>query len=123
MPGSDLEAMVELVQAVASRAGRQLLENMTDAKRSYVHSEELPKEVKAVADTVLERDILQALQPTGLAILSEEAGAAKAEAHSPWQTSGWMPVGQRTRVFAFRAAPGGEHKVTLHYGKDRKSVV
>jgi 3-methylcrotonyl-CoA carboxylase alpha subunit len=51
------------------------------------------------------------------AILSEEAGAAKREAHSPWQTSGWMPVGQRMRVFAFRAAPGGEHKVTLHYGK------
>jgi 3-methylcrotonyl-CoA carboxylase alpha subunit len=51
------------------------------------------------------------------AILSEEAGAAKREADSPWQTSGWMPVGQRMRVFAFRAAPGGEHKVTLHYGK------
>jgi 3-methylcrotonyl-CoA carboxylase alpha subunit len=51
------------------------------------------------------------------AILNEEAGAAKVEAHSPWRTFGWMPVGQRTRVLAFRAGPGGEHKVTLRYGK------
>jgi 3-methylcrotonyl-CoA carboxylase alpha subunit len=50
------------------------------------------------------------------AILNEEASAAKAEAHSPWRTFGWMPVGRRTRVFAFRAAGGGEHKVTLRYG-------
>ena len=39
-----------------------------------------------------------------------------AEAHSPWQTFGWMPVGRRQRVFAFRHGQGGEHKVTLHYG-------
>ena len=56
------------------------------------------------------------------AILSEEAGAAKAEAHSPWQTSGWMPVGQRMRMFAFRAAPGGEHKVALHYGNGPSTI-
>ncbi len=48
------------------------------------------------------------------AILNEEATAAKAEAHSPWHTFGWMPVGRRTRVFAFRS--GGEHNVTLRYG-------
>ena len=28
------------------------------------------------------------------------------EAHSPWQTFGWMPVGQRQRVFSFRAGAG-----------------
>jgi 3-methylcrotonyl-CoA carboxylase alpha subunit len=50
------------------------------------------------------------------AILNEEVGAAKGDAHSPWQTFGWMPVGRRTRTFAFRAGAGGEHKVTLRYG-------
>jgi 3-methylcrotonyl-CoA carboxylase alpha subunit len=48
------------------------------------------------------------------AILNDEANAAKADAASPWQTFGWMPVGRRTRVFVFRS--GGEHKVTLRYG-------
>jgi 3-methylcrotonyl-CoA carboxylase alpha subunit len=50
------------------------------------------------------------------AILQEEQKAARAEAHSPWRTSGWMPVGRRQRVFSFRHGQGGEHKVTLGYG-------
>jgi 3-methylcrotonyl-CoA carboxylase alpha subunit len=50
------------------------------------------------------------------AILAEEAKTVRAEAHSPWQTFGWMPVGRRQRVFVFRAGHGAEQKVTLHYG-------
>jgi 3-methylcrotonyl-CoA carboxylase alpha subunit len=50
------------------------------------------------------------------AILQEEHKAARIEAHSPWRTSGWMPVGRRQRVFSFRHGQGGEHKVTLTYG-------
>jgi 3-methylcrotonyl-CoA carboxylase alpha subunit len=50
------------------------------------------------------------------AILADEAKAASREAHSPWRTSGWMPVGRRQRVFIFRARQGTEQKVTLHYG-------
>jgi 3-methylcrotonyl-CoA carboxylase alpha subunit len=50
------------------------------------------------------------------AILAEEANAARAEASSPWQTFGWMPVGRRQRIFLFRAAQGAEQKVALHYG-------
>jgi 3-methylcrotonyl-CoA carboxylase alpha subunit len=50
------------------------------------------------------------------AILQEEQQAARAEAHSPWRTSGWMPVGRRQRVFSFRHGQGGEHKVMLTYG-------
>jgi 3-methylcrotonyl-CoA carboxylase alpha subunit len=49
------------------------------------------------------------------AILEDEQTAARAEAHSPWRTSGWMPVGRRQRVFAFRHGQA-EHKVTLSYG-------
>ena len=50
------------------------------------------------------------------AILGEEAKDARAGSHSPWQTFGWMPVGRRQRVFAFRAGPGAEQKATLRYG-------
>ena len=50
------------------------------------------------------------------AILGEEAKDARAGSRSPWQTFGWMPVGRRQRVFAFRAGPGAEQKVTLRYG-------
>jgi 3-methylcrotonyl-CoA carboxylase alpha subunit len=51
-----------------------------------------------------------------VAILAEEAKAAGAEAHSPWRAAGWMPVGRRQRVFAFRDGQGAEHKVRLIYG-------
>jgi 3-methylcrotonyl-CoA carboxylase alpha subunit len=50
------------------------------------------------------------------AVVNEEQKAARNEAHSPWQTFGWMPVGRRQRVFSFREGQGAERKVTLHYG-------
>jgi 3-methylcrotonyl-CoA carboxylase alpha subunit len=49
-------------------------------------------------------------------ILGEEARLAKLEAHSPWQSFGWQPVGRRERVFAFRQGHGAEQRVTLRYG-------
>jgi 3-methylcrotonyl-CoA carboxylase alpha subunit len=49
-------------------------------------------------------------------ILDDEQKAARAESHSPWQSSGWMPVGRRRRKFVFRQGQAGEHEVTLHYG-------
>jgi 3-methylcrotonyl-CoA carboxylase alpha subunit len=50
------------------------------------------------------------------AILGFEAHASRAQAPSPWLTSGWMPVGRRHRLFSFRQGQGPEHKVSLHYG-------
>ena len=50
------------------------------------------------------------------AILGDEQKVARAEAHSPWRTFGWMPVGRRTRLFSFRQRQGAEQKVTLQYG-------
>ncbi|HEU0083349.1 MAG TPA: biotin carboxylase N-terminal domain-containing protein, partial [Bradyrhizobium sp.] len=50
------------------------------------------------------------------AILQQEHEAAQLEAHSPWRTSGWMPVGRRQRIFSFRHGQGAEHKVALTYG-------
>jgi 3-methylcrotonyl-CoA carboxylase alpha subunit len=56
------------------------------------------------------------------AILGEEAKAARAQAHSPWLNSGWMPVGRRQRVFTFRHGPAGEHQVSLQYGNGPATI-
>jgi len=56
------------------------------------------------------------------AILGEEANAARADAHSPWLTSGWMPVGRRQRLFTFRDGHGDEHKVSLQYGNGPETL-
>jgi 3-methylcrotonyl-CoA carboxylase alpha subunit len=50
------------------------------------------------------------------AILLQEFPAARAEAHSPWRTSGWMPVGRRQRLFTFRDGQGAEQEIRQHYG-------
>jgi 3-methylcrotonyl-CoA carboxylase alpha subunit len=50
------------------------------------------------------------------AILLQEFPAAFAEAHSPWRTAGWMPVGLRQRLFTFRHGQGAEQEIRLHYG-------
>jgi 3-methylcrotonyl-CoA carboxylase alpha subunit len=51
-----------------------------------------------------------------VAILGEEAKRIGPEAHSPWRTAGWMPVGRRQRLFTFRHGQGVEHMVSLIYG-------
>jgi 3-methylcrotonyl-CoA carboxylase alpha subunit len=50
------------------------------------------------------------------ALLGAEAKIACTEAHSPWRSSGWMPVGRRQRLFTFRHGPETEPKVSLEYG-------
>jgi 3-methylcrotonyl-CoA carboxylase alpha subunit len=54
------------------------------------------------------------------AILAEEA--AQREAHSPWQTFGWMPVGRRERTFLFRQGQGAPQQVDLVYGNGPMSL-
>ncbi len=56
------------------------------------------------------------------AIIGEEQQAARHEAHSPWRTYGWQPVGLRTRVFQFRQGQGTEQKVSLQYGDGQFAV-
>jgi 3-methylcrotonyl-CoA carboxylase alpha subunit len=51
-----------------------------------------------------------------VAILSEEAKAASTEAPSPWRIAGWMPVGQRQRIFTFRHGHEAGHEIRLQYG-------
>ena len=80
---ADTAALLALACEVAKRAGERLLDMAGAAPKQYVHSRLHPREIKAAADTVLEREILQALQPTGLAILSEESGLLAGTGGSP----------------------------------------
>jgi len=50
------------------------------------------------------------------AILVDEQEAARGEAHSPWRTFGWMPVGRRQRAFKFRHGHEAEQEICLTYG-------
>jgi len=57
------------------------------------------------------------------AILADEQKAARGEAHSPWRTFGWMPVGRRQRVFSFRQGQGAEQKAILQYGNGPSTLI
>jgi myo-inositol-1(or 4)-monophosphatase len=70
----ELTALLDLAKSAAVRAGTRLVDSFMPVDRSYVHSVQLPREVKAAADLVLEQEILQALAASELAVLSEESG-------------------------------------------------
>ena len=58
-----------------ARFACQMLCGLTDQSiRSHCYSKSLPNEMKAIADQVLEKEILERLVPTGLPVLSEEKG-------------------------------------------------
>lgn len=93
----DLNALLELSKSAATRAGARLGDSLSQGDKSYVHSLEHPKEVKALADTVLEKDILQALSSTGLPVLSEESGYVAA----PQSSDYWFIVDPLDGTFNF----------------------
>ncbi len=94
---AELEALLDLVKLAAVQAGTQLLESVDAVDRSYVHSADLPREVKAAADSVLERDILAAIASTKLTVLSEESGYIP----SPHPSNRWFIVDPLDGTFNF----------------------
>ena len=70
----EVNELLELSKSIALHAGLRLLDATGSDCKSYIHCQDNPREVKALADTVLEKDILGALIPIGLPILSEESG-------------------------------------------------
>ena len=68
---ADLSALLELAKSTAEQAGRRLAEAGLE---NFSFSEALPREVKSLAETVLEDIILRKLSGTGLEVLSEERG-------------------------------------------------
>ena len=81
----------------------------------------IERELKKLTETSPAADNLE-LCAAVAAIVNDERKAARKEASSPWQTFGWMPVGQRQRVFSFRQGQGVEQKVTLRYGNGPATI-
>ena len=71
----DADALLEQAKSIALRAAARVLDGAVHGDRHYRHDDANHREIKAGADTVIEREILAALATTGLPILSEEAGA------------------------------------------------
>lgn len=94
---SELNALLELSKSAAARAGARLVGSLSQGDKSYVHSLENPREVKALADSVLEEDILRALSSTKLPVLSEESGYVAAPGSSKY----WFIVDPLDGTFNF----------------------
>ncbi len=93
----DVDALLELAKSAATQAGKRLLDGMEEGDRNYAHCLDHPREIKAIADTILDKDILQVLASTELAILSEESGYIPARHRS----SHWFIVDPLDGTFNF----------------------
>jgi 3-methylcrotonyl-CoA carboxylase alpha subunit len=86
-----------------------------DVRANAIDTGFIERELKSLTPAPAAADDLEHCAAVA-AILGEEAKASRAEAHSPWRTAGWMPVGRRQRVFTFRQRQGAEQAVNLQYG-------
>jgi 3-methylcrotonyl-CoA carboxylase alpha subunit len=86
-----------------------------DVRANAIDTGFIERELKTLAPPPAAPGDLE-LSAAVAAILDDETKAARAEAHSPWRTAGWMPVGRRQRLFTFRDRQGAERKITLKYG-------
>jgi 3-methylcrotonyl-CoA carboxylase alpha subunit len=84
-----------------------------DVRANRIDTGFIERELKALTGEASAPGDLE-LAAAVAAILNEEA--ARHEAHSPWHSFGWMPVGRRKRAFSFRQGQGAEHEVILTYG-------
>jgi myo-inositol-1(or 4)-monophosphatase len=89
--------LLQLAKSAALKAGTRLLDSSPAVDRSYVHSPQLSREVKAAADTVLEQDLLQSLAGAQLTVLSEESGYLP----SPQRSKLWFIVDPLDGTFNF----------------------
>lgn len=76
---SDIDHLLALAKDVAQEAVIALA-NVDTGSSGYSFADDHPREMKSTADQVLEKVVLHRLKPTGLPILSEEAGALEGNA-------------------------------------------
>jgi myo-inositol-1(or 4)-monophosphatase len=113
----ELNELLVLSKSAATQAGVRLLDSFSHDFKKYTHYLDLPKEIKAVADSVLEKDILQMLAPTGIPILSEESGYIAARQESNY----WFIVDPLDGTFNFVKGLGPS-AVSIALWKDQKPV-
>jgi myo-inositol-1(or 4)-monophosphatase len=93
----EIDAMLELAKSAVTQASQRLLDHGSRNDADYSHSRDNQREIKAIADTVMEKEILGVLADAGLPILSEESGYIA----SPQPTSYWFIVDPLDGTFNF----------------------
>jgi myo-inositol-1(or 4)-monophosphatase len=74
----EISELLAVAQCAARSAGAKL-STVTQEQRQYSYADGDTREIKSVADRVLEEEILRLLTPLGLPILSEESGYLPAD--------------------------------------------
>lgn len=77
----EADQLLMLVKSLARDAGAHLLRLAEPQAKRSQYSSSVPREIKAEADTVLDRLILRRLLPLGLPVLSEESGYIQGQSH------------------------------------------
>ncbi len=77
--------LLELSKNAVICAFNKLVELDEQGVKNYVFSDEVPKEAKADADTIIEKILIDKLSVSDLSILSEESGLSKAQSNSTLQ--------------------------------------
>jgi myo-inositol-1(or 4)-monophosphatase len=70
----EVQNLLELSKDTARIALDKLIELGKEDEKYYSFDKNIPREIKATADTIIEKVILEQLIPTGIDILSEEKG-------------------------------------------------
>ena len=113
----ELEELLELSKSIAAQAGQSLLSGLNQRHKNYFHSVDYPKEIKALADIVLEKEILQVLGLKGLPILSEESGYIPGQQDSKY----WFIVDPLDGTFNFVKGLGPS-AVSIALWEDQKPI-
>ncbi len=82
---SEIQDLLDLSKDVALSACRELCDGLDKERCSFSFDSRLPREMKAVADEIVEEIVLTRLQPTRLPVLSEERGFTEGSKHSDLQ--------------------------------------
>jgi myo-inositol-1(or 4)-monophosphatase len=93
----ELDVLLDLAKSSVTQASKRLLDHVSPGDSDYVHSLDHQREIKAIADTVMEKEILRVLAGAGLPILSEESGYVAA----PHKSKYWFIVDPLDGTFNF----------------------
>lgn len=113
----NIDDLLELSKTISYSAAQRLINDLSNERNNFSYSKELPKEVKALADTVLEEDILRSLGKTGYSILSEEAGYIAGKNDSKY----WFLVDPLDGTFNF-VKDLGPCAVSIAFWEDQNPV-
>ena len=81
----EITKLLELTRNTVQQAGFRLINSFTADQKKFEYSLHLPKEIKSIADSILDKYIIQVLAQTSIPILSEESGYISSQVDSPYK--------------------------------------